>query len=158
MNPLPESSGVVLDAKQYRTSTVDQHATQIDIATLADAQQLLFASGRVRSWHHANPSGKVTPPPKGCSVTDGGHGCGGDQGAETGNLLQSPAKRILFTDALDLVGDRLDVALHLLPLLPQVFEQPAQARAQVLLGIFYYCGQVLAEMDGFCREGDPTLQ
>jgi len=36
MHPLPESSGVVLDAKQYRPSTVDQHATQINVAALAD--------------------------------------------------------------------------------------------------------------------------
>jgi hypothetical protein len=30
MHPLPESSRVVLDAKQDRASTVDQHATQIN--------------------------------------------------------------------------------------------------------------------------------
>jgi len=42
-HPLAKSSGVVLDAKQYRAGTVDQHATQIDIAALADAVQLLLA-------------------------------------------------------------------------------------------------------------------
>src|SRR5215470_11680718 len=31
MHPLPEPSGVVLDTKQYRAGTMDQHATQIDI-------------------------------------------------------------------------------------------------------------------------------
>jgi type II secretory pathway component PulJ len=32
VHPLPESSGVILDAKQYGASPVDQHATQIDVA------------------------------------------------------------------------------------------------------------------------------
>ena len=34
VHPLPES-GVVLDAKQHSPSTVDQHATQINVAALA---------------------------------------------------------------------------------------------------------------------------
>jgi hypothetical protein len=42
MHPLPES-GVVLDAKQYRTRTVDQHAAQIHVAALADAVEFLLA-------------------------------------------------------------------------------------------------------------------
>ena len=37
------ASGVVLDAKQHCTGTVDQHATQIDVAAFADAEQLLLA-------------------------------------------------------------------------------------------------------------------
>jgi hypothetical protein len=44
---LVELLRVVLDAKQYRAGTVDQHATQIDIAALADAVQLLLAPGGV---------------------------------------------------------------------------------------------------------------
>jgi hypothetical protein len=50
-HPLPEPSGVALDAKQYRASTVDQHATQIDVATFADAEHLLLAPGGVLPWH-----------------------------------------------------------------------------------------------------------
>ena len=65
MHPLPEASGVILDAKQYRASTVDQHAPEIDVASLADAEQFLLPSGGVLPWHHANPGGKVTPSPKG---------------------------------------------------------------------------------------------
>src|SRR5262249_46451544 len=62
--PLPEPSGVVLDAKQHRASTMDQHATQISVATLADAKQLLLTSGRVLPGHNAYPGGKVTPAPR----------------------------------------------------------------------------------------------
>jgi hypothetical protein len=87
MHPLPEASGVIPDAKQYRASTVDQHAPEIDVASLADAEQFLFACGGVLPWHHANPGGKVTPAAKGSSITDGGHSRGRDQGAESGNLL-----------------------------------------------------------------------
>jgi len=32
---IPESSGVVLDAKQYRAVKVDQHATQTEVAAFA---------------------------------------------------------------------------------------------------------------------------
>jgi len=52
---LPESPAVVLDAKSHGAGTVDQHATQIDVAALANAEQFLLASGRVLSWHDANP-------------------------------------------------------------------------------------------------------
>src|SRR6202035_4669291 len=107
-----------------------------DVATLADAEQPLLAPGGVLPWHHANPGREVTSPAKSSSVADGGHGCGGDQWAKTGNLAQPPATRIVATNALDLVCDRLNVYLHLLPLLPQPIQQPAQARGQVLLGTF----------------------
>ena len=132
MNSLPESSAIVLDAKQHRTSTVDQHAPQIDVAALADAQLLLFTPGRVLPWHAANPGGKVAPSPKGSAVSNGGHGCSRDQWAKARDLAQTPAESILLTDALNLIGDRLDVALQLLPLLPQALQQPAQTQAQHL--------------------------
>src|SRR5215469_8948593 len=38
MHPLPETSSVVLDAQQDCASTVDQHAPQIMVAALADAE------------------------------------------------------------------------------------------------------------------------
>jgi hypothetical protein len=41
--PLPESSAVVLDTKEHGSGTMDQHATQIHIAALAPAEQLLLA-------------------------------------------------------------------------------------------------------------------
>jgi hypothetical protein len=76
--PLPESSGIVFDAKQYSPSPVDQHATQIAVATLADAEQLLLTSGGVLSWDDTHPGGEVTPASEGCSVSDGGHSSGRD--------------------------------------------------------------------------------
>jgi hypothetical protein len=86
MHPLPESSGVVLNAKQYRAGTMDQHATQIDVAALADAEQLLLASGGVLPRDDANPGREIACPAKSSSVANGGHGCGGGQRAKAGNL------------------------------------------------------------------------
>jgi transposase len=43
--PLPESSAVVFDAKEHGAGTVDQHASQIHIAALAHAEQLLLTPG-----------------------------------------------------------------------------------------------------------------
>ena len=39
--PLPMAATVAVERKQYRAGTVDQHATKIDVAALADAEQLL---------------------------------------------------------------------------------------------------------------------
>src|SRR5215468_2325410 len=86
VHPLPESSGVVLDAKQHRTSTVDEHTSQIDVSAFADTEQLLFASGRVLPWHDTDPSCEVASSAKGCSITDGRHSCARDQRAEAGDL------------------------------------------------------------------------
>ncbi len=134
--PLPESSGVVLDAKQYRPSTVDQHATQINIAALADAVEFLLAPGGVLPRHHPHPGCEVASATKGRAVADGGHRGGGNKRAKAGDLPELPAACILITDACNLVADRLDLGLCLLPLLPQPIQQPAQVRTQVLLGIF----------------------
>src|SRR5215467_5300164 len=158
MHPLPEASGIVLDAKQHSPSAVDQHASQIDVAALADAQQLLFASSGVLPGYDAQPGGEVPSAPKGSSVADGGDSGGGDQRAEAGNLAQPPAECILFADALDFLGDCLDVVIHLFPLQPQALQQPAQTRTQVLFGIFDYLRQLLAELSRPHREGDAPIQ
>src|SRR5215470_15986918 len=133
MYPLAEACGVVPDAKQHGTSAVDEHASQIDIAALADAQPLLFAAGGVLPGYDPQPGGEVASAPKGRSIADSGHSGAGDQRAEAGNLPQPPAERILFADALDFLRDCLDVVIHLFPLQPQALEQPAQTRTQVLL-------------------------
>src|SRR5579864_3406366 len=158
VHPLPQSCGVVLDAKQHRAGTMDQHTTQIDIAAFTYAEQLLLASRGVLPWHDTQPSCEVTSPTKGCTVVNG-RGCGaGDQRPKAGNLAQSPAALILVADALNLVRNRLDVDLRLLPLLPEPIQQPAQTRGQVLLGIFHNAGQILAQVSGLCWKGDATLQ
>src|SRR5439155_6502609 len=118
VHPPPETSGVILDAKQYGPSSVDQHATQIDVAALADAEQLLLASGGVLAGHDANPGCEVPPTAKGSPVADCGHGCRRDQRAEAGDLAQTPAKSVLFSVEFDVVRERLDFFLILLSILP----------------------------------------
>src|SRR5260370_33792868 len=49
---------------------------QIDVASFADAEQLLLAPGGVLPWHEAEPCREVASPAKGSPVTDGGHCCG----------------------------------------------------------------------------------
>ena len=125
MHPLSEPSGVVLHAKQYRASTVDQHTTQVDIAALADAVEFLLTPGGVLSRHNPHPGREVASATKGRAVADGSHGGGGDQRAEAGDLPELPAARIFITNAFNLVGDRLDLGLGLLPLLPHAMQKPA---------------------------------
>src|SRR5215469_6145817 len=59
MHPLSKSASVVLDAKQDRTSTVDQHTTQIRVAPLAHAEQLLLPASGILPRHDAKPSCEV---------------------------------------------------------------------------------------------------
>jgi hypothetical protein len=99
MHPLPEPSGVVLDAKQYRAGTVDQHATQINVAALADAVEFLLAPGGVLPRHHPNPGCEVASATKARAVADGGHRGGGDERAEAGDLPELPAAGVVITDA-----------------------------------------------------------
>ena len=75
VHPLPETSGVILDAKQYGPSTVDQHATQIGVASLADAIQLCVAAGRVLSRYEAEPGCELSPLVECGSVADRGDRC-----------------------------------------------------------------------------------
>src|SRR5579864_6189050 len=116
MHPLSESFGVVLDAKQDRTSTVDQHTAQIGVASLTHAEQLLLPSGGVLPRYDTKPSCEVPSSAKGRAIADGSHGCGRDQRAEAGDLAKTPAKCILIADTLDRLCDRLNINLHLLPL------------------------------------------
>jgi len=79
-------------------------------------------------------------------------------GPEPGNLTALPAARVLITNALHLLRPRLDLNLGLLPFLPHSIQPPAQARGQVLLGIFDDCPKILAPMDGLGRKGDAMFQ
>ncbi len=56
--PIVPSSSVVVDTKQHRTGTVDQHATQIEIAAFT---QLLFCLSGVLPRHDANPRREIAP-------------------------------------------------------------------------------------------------
>ena len=97
MYPLSLSRSVVLDAKEHSTSTVDQHAMQIDILAFTHAEQLLFPSSGILPRHNPNPSREVASPAKRCPITNGGHSGSGDQRPKAGNLAESPAALILAT-------------------------------------------------------------
>src|SRR5437763_1917040 len=107
--PLPEPPAVVLDAKQDGSGAVDQHATQINVAALADAVEFLLAPGGVLPRHHPNPGCEVASATKGRAVADSGHRGGGDKRAKAGGLPELPAACILITNAFDLVCDRLNI-------------------------------------------------
>ena len=92
------------------------------------------------------------------AVADGSHRGGRDKRAKAGDLPELPASCAFITNAFNLVGDRLDLGLCLLPLLPHAIQQPAQPRAQILFGIFDHNGQVLAQVNRLGRKGDTAFQ
>src|SRR5689334_10469545 len=85
VHPLSQSRSVVLDAKQHSAGSADQHATQIDIAAFADAEQsLLSASGVLPSTPpsqaaKSRPRRNAAPLPMAATI-------GGDERAKAGNL------------------------------------------------------------------------
>ncbi len=74
MHPSSEAAGVVLDAIEHRTCTMDEHAAQIFVAPLADAQQSgLTASGallgtRPSQAAKSRPLRKAAPLPMAATV------------------------------------------------------------------------------------------
>ena len=104
------------------------------------------------------PSREVAAATKSRAIADGRHGGRRNQRAEARDLPQLPAAGVIITYVLNLVGDRLDIGLDLLPLLPHAIQQPAQARAQILFGIFNESREVLPQVNGLSRKGDAAFQ
>jgi hypothetical protein len=144
MDPVTESCSVVLHAQQHGACSVDEHASQVEVATLADAVELGLASGGMLAGNQAEPGGEVASFAEGSAVANGGHGCRGYQRADAGDLAQLLAGFIFGRDALDLFADGSDVDLQLFPLLLDLGQQVAHARGEVLVGVFQDRGHVLA--------------
>ena len=81
IQPGSDGRSISLDAQHGSSCTMDQHLTQIDVAPLADAEQLRLASGGVLAWHDTKPCCEVSPLTKCRAVADRGNDGGRDWNA-----------------------------------------------------------------------------
>src|SRR6185437_10158078 len=105
MHPLTQTAGVVLHPKKHRSSSVDEHPSQIGIAALADAEQPGFAARGILARHQAEPCREVASIAESRSVADGSYHCRRDQWPDSGDLAQALARPIFLRDVLNLLAD-----------------------------------------------------
>jgi hypothetical protein len=113
-----DRGSISLDAKHSCSRPVDQDLAQVDVAALADAEQLRFASSRILSWHESKPCCEFPALVEGSSVTDrNDDGCGDDR-PDPWDLPYASAPRIGCGDPLQFKAEHFDLLLDCLPLTP----------------------------------------
>src|ERR1700735_868311 len=72
VHPCSDWETISFYAHRGGTCSVDEHLAQVDVTSLADAQQLGLATGRVLPWHETEPCGEVSSLTERRAVADGG--------------------------------------------------------------------------------------
>jgi hypothetical protein len=94
---------------------VNQNLTQVNIAALADAQQLGLASSRVLSWHKPEPRRKVSSLAERRTVADSGNdGCCDDR-SDAEDLSDTAATCVARSDLFEPIGQLFDLLFDGLP-------------------------------------------
>ena len=88
---------------------MDQDLAEIDVATLANAEQLRLASRRVLPWHQAKPRSKVSSLAKGSSVADSRDDGGGYDRADPEDLPDAGASRIRGGDLFQFKAEHFNL-------------------------------------------------
>ena len=65
---------------------MNQNLTQVDVAALADAEQLRFTSSRVLAWHDTQPRSEVPALVEGGAVANGSNDGSGDNWSDPRDL------------------------------------------------------------------------
>jgi hypothetical protein len=97
---------------------MDQNLAQIDVASLADAQQLGLAAGRVLAWYEAEPRCEVASLAERSAVADGGDDSRRNDGADVWDLPDAAAASVALGDLFEPAGQLIDLLLDGLPLVP----------------------------------------
>ncbi len=107
-----------------------EHLTQVDVAALADAQQLGLASCRVLPWNESEPRCEVSSLAECRTVADGGNDSRRNDGADAGDLLDTAATRVAGSNLFEPIGQLFDLLLDGLPLIPEDTDHVAHHRCQ----------------------------
>lgn len=110
------------------------------------------------SRHQPEPGSKLASLAEGSAVADGRDRRRRDERSYSWCLTQAFAGCVLDRDDFDLPIHSFDLALHLFPLPPEVIEQPAKPRREVLFGIFEDGRRLVAQGGAAFREGNAALQ
>ena len=103
VHPGSDGRSISLNPQHGSSCTMDQNLAQIDVAPLADAEQLRLASGGILPWHDAKPCCEVSPLTKGSSVADSrDDGCCHDR-SDAWDLTDASATRVCSGDPFQLM-------------------------------------------------------
>ena len=131
IQPGSDGGSISLDPQAQLLVRLDQDLAQIDVAALADAEQLRLASGGILSWHDSEPCCEVSPLMEGSSVADSrDDGCCYDR-SDAWDLTDASAPRVCSGDPLQLRGEFFDLLFDCLPLTPQHVDEIAHLWCQV---------------------------
>ena len=119
-NPSTEGCWLGRQGADDGAGTMDHQAAQIAVAAFADTEQPGFAAGGVLVRYDAEPGCEIPPTLESAAVVDGGNESACDHGADAGDRLQAPTGRIGLRGLLDLLGQSLNPAIELTPLLAQL--------------------------------------
>jgi hypothetical protein len=117
---MAQTAGVVLDAQQHGARPVDEHASQVGVPALADAEKSGFGTSGMLARYQAEPGGEVASIAEGRSIADGSYHRSRNQRPHSRNLTQSPARLVFVRYVLNLFADVGDVGLELLLFLPEI--------------------------------------
>ena len=134
---------------------MDQDLAQIDVASLADAEQLRLASGGVLARYDTEPCCEVSSLAEGRAVADRGNNGGRHHGSDAWDLTDAGAARVCIGDTLQLFGKLLDLLLHGLPLTPQDIDGVAHLWCQVRVGVLEDVGHGGLSFAGVCANTMP---
>src|SRR6516164_9080802 len=89
--------------------SVDQELTQIDVTSLADAEQPRFTSCRILPWHDPKPRSKVAPLAKGCAIADGSNDGRTHDWSNPRDSPEARTARIAGRDTLQLAAESFNL-------------------------------------------------
>lgn len=102
---------------------MQEHAPQIFVSPLADAQQPGFTASRMLARNQPQPGGEIPAFAESDAVADGCNERRRDQRSKAGNFHQPATCIVLPGDLLQLYVGRFDPRFKLFPLVPQLKNQ-----------------------------------
>ncbi len=115
---------------------MDQHGSEIGIATFAHAEQVLLASTGVMSRHKSQPRCQLAPVVEILRMADRGYQCRGRERPDPRYLLQTLAGFAVAMPSLDLVFNLVDLTMQHLQTVEQPGAQETERARQFIAGIF----------------------
>ena len=131
VKPGSDRYAFTLDPQHGRSCAVDEDFSQIDVASLADAEQLSLTSGRILPWNNAEPGGELPTPAEGCAVADRRNDGCRDNRSDAWDLANARAASVGRGDPLEFVVEFLNLLLDGLPLTPKRVDEVAHQRREV---------------------------
>jgi len=112
-------------ADKDSVGALDEEATNVGIAALADPKEFRLAAGRMLAWDQSQPGREIASAPKRSAIADGCYQRRRDDRANTRDTHQPSRQVVGLGDQFDLPRDLGDRFLEMLPLRPEMVKDAA---------------------------------